>query len=588
MTVSIRFADLPRNDAAGKTIHTRILRWVATCLVVGLAATSISGCAVTEEDLTRWETTLGGPKRLSAVVLHDKYPHELRVQAAMALIRMKPRKGQVVGIDRLIKGTLVCDQEYIKPGEPCQRSQLSPEARGKILADLIPMVIEELEKEPPKPAQKGQTPPDPSFKFKDAAFLMLTYEKTQVVADEALRKLLGSALTDWAMADFDRRLNDRGQAYGMEQLLRHVGPSSVVRLPEQMTKDGKNLAKIADMVAKIGSQDTREAASKKLVEIVKYTASQEWGKEKLPELKEANRKAGFDPTDKQLEKQLADFQNESVVRVYASMKKVGGEAVVTYCLDVAADKKQEAARRQTALAALEGHISRKNDGHIKQLFEIAKSDAPPEVIDQTFRRIRELPREKVIDQLYGFFESKDWKLRRLAGATILQMSTAKDVGEFVAKLDEKATNNFNLPEAITYGAYLGGLKEGKPLEALEPLMTKAGVRGRLSAISYWYEFGNKKTLDKVKPYEQDGTKVPACDEEAGCDWTCMVGSGEKKESKEIKTVGDFASFCIKPKMEATDPEKDAKKATPEDDKQAPNPGSEGKKDDDKDDKNNGQ
>ena len=67
-----------------------------------------------------------------------------------------------------------------------------------------------------------------------------------------------------------------------------------------------------ELVAKIADKPTREEASTALVDVMKYTASKKWLDEKLPELKEANRKAGFDPTDAQLEKQLVDFQDESV------------------------------------------------------------------------------------------------------------------------------------------------------------------------------------------------------------------------------------------------------------------------------------
>ena len=533
-------------------------RFAGRILLAALACSATS-CAVDENDLARWETTLGGPRRLSAVVIHDKYPHALRVKAAMSLIRMKPRKGRAVGIERLVKGALVCDPEFIKPDEPCSKAQLGPEERTKILSDLVPLIVAELEKPPPEPAQGGQAAPDPSFPYKDAAFLMLTYEDAQVVPDAGLRKQLEDALTKWAMADFDNRLNDRTQAFGMEQLLRHIGPSSVKDLPSLMTKEGKNLSKMADIISKIADKPTREEASKKLVEIAEYIASDKWRKDKLPELKEANRKAGFDPTEKQLEKQMADFQDESVTRVYASMKKVGGEAVVNYALSIAANEKEDKKRRQAALAALEGHIDRKNDKQISKLFELASDKkAPPEVVDQAFRRIRELPREKVIDKLYDFFDTDDWKIRRLAGATILQMSKVEHVDEFLGKLDRKATKNFNLPEAITYGAYLAGLKGGDPLEALQPHMKKGGVRSRLTAISYWYEKGTKKDLGKLEPYERDRLGVPKCDDEDACDWSCLVPQGDKKESKTVQTVGDFVSYCIKPKMAQTDP--DAKKA----------------------------
>jgi hypothetical protein len=490
------------------------------------------------------------------VVIHAKYPHHLRVQAALSLIRMKPRKGQHVGLHRLVDQTL---------------AELAPEPRAKILADLIPLIIEELKKPPPKATQGGQASPDPSFKYKDASYLMLTYEKTQLISDQALKKELMAALTEWAMADFDRRLQERGQAYGMDQLLRRIGPSSVVKLPSLMQKGSRNLAKMADIISKIGSKETKEEAAVKLVEIVKYVASEQWRKDKLPELKEANRKSGFDPTEAQLNKQLAKFQTESVARVFASMKKVGGKSMVEHCLTVAADKDQPKEHRQTALAALEGHLDRRNESQIDALFAIVKSDPPDVVIDQAFRRIRDMPRSVVKDKLYAFFESDSWKLRRLAGATLLQMSTVKHADEFLKQLGDKATTNFNLAEAITFGAYLAALKDGDPLEAIAGYMKQGKTPARLAALSYYYEKGDKTMLDQLKPFEGDQQAIPECEEDGKCDWTCVVGTGKSKETKEAKTVGDFVTYCIRPKMEQTEP---AKKTPAKGDKE--------KKGDDKD------
>lgn len=506
---------------------------------------SLTGCAVDEQDLERWETTLTGPDRLTAVVLHEKYDHALRVQSAMSLIRMKPRKGQHIGVTRLVERTL---------------AELQPDARAKILADMVPLVIAELEKPAPVATQGGQASPDPSFKYKDAAYLMLTYDKTQIISDPALKKNLHTALTAWAMSDFDRRLNEHSQAYGMEQLLGHIGSSSIRELPKLMTTDGKNLAKMCDLVEKIGDKETKEAASVQLVKILQHVSSEKWRKDRLPELREANSKAGFDPTEAQLEKQMSEFQDESVNRIFGSMKKVGGSAMVDYCLGVAADASQAEKRRQAALAALEGHIDRKNAAQVEKLLAIAKAEkAPPLVLDQLFRRMRELPRAQVAPEVYKLFESSSWEVRRLAGATLLQMSTVKHVDEFMENLGQKATKNFNLPEAITYGAYLAGLEGGDTRAALEPHMRAGFATARLAAISYWYEKGTKKDTAAIEPLETDGQAAPKCEEDGNCDWTCLVEVDKKKEPKEIRTVGDFVRYCIRPKMEETEPEPPTKK-----------------------------
>jgi hypothetical protein len=162
------------------------------------------------------------------------------VQAATSLIRMKPRQGRRVGISLAVE-TL---------------ASVSPEARQAIVAELVPAIIAELKKSPPV-AQAGQpTPPDGSFPYKDAAYAMLTSDRTVIIADEALKGSLKAALIEWAMADFEHRLEDRTQSYGMEQLLRFIGPAAVAGLPKLMTRDAKRLDQMASQVAEIGDAPT--------------------------------------------------------------------------------------------------------------------------------------------------------------------------------------------------------------------------------------------------------------------------------------------------------------------------------------------
>jgi hypothetical protein len=129
-------------------------------------------------------------------------------------------------------------------------------------------------KKPPPVVQAGQpAPPDPSLAFKDAAYALLTFERTVLINDEPLRGQLRAALSEWAMADFERRLENRTQTYGMEQLLRMLGPESVVPLPKLMTRDARNLDKMSALVADLGSEATKESASVALVDIAKHVVS---------------------------------------------------------------------------------------------------------------------------------------------------------------------------------------------------------------------------------------------------------------------------------------------------------------------------
>jgi hypothetical protein len=79
-----------------------------------LAATA-TGCAVSNDDLKRWEGTERGPDKLYAVLTHAKYSDDVRKEAAMALIRMPSRNGQRVGI-KVLNATARSPQFRIRSG----------------------------------------------------------------------------------------------------------------------------------------------------------------------------------------------------------------------------------------------------------------------------------------------------------------------------------------------------------------------------------------------------------------------------------------------------------------------------------------
>ncbi|WP_234023068.1 hypothetical protein [Sorangium cellulosum] len=504
------------------------------------AGLATSGCRVNENDIHRWESTAHGPDKLRAVLFHDKYDTALRVEAATSLIRMKPRQGRRVGIGILVE-TL---------------ASIAPEARQPIVAALVPSIIAELRKPPPVAEPGKPAPPDTSFPYKDAAYAMLTSDRTAIIADEGLKEGLKAALIDWAMADFEHRLVDRSQAYGMEQLLRLIGPTAVAGLPKLMTRDATRLDQMASLVAEHGDAATKEAASANLVAIAQFVSSDEWTKLKKPELEAANAASKLTPTEKQFEAQLAQYQEEEIFRVFGSMKKLGGRPSVDFLLGFAANKDQPEKRRQAALAALEGRLDRSNPSDIQRILEIATADAPDVVLDQAFRRVSEMPRELVVDKLYGLFRTDKWKIRRTAATTILKMSTVKHIDEFLGRLPEP--KGFAMPEALTYGAYFGDLKEGSPLEALKKHFTAGPAPARASAIAYYFTYGTTADLPAVKPLEGDTTRAPVCEADPDCKWACEVpkeGSNER-ELRDVKTIGEFVQLCVVPAMQQRQPERE--------------------------------
>ena len=519
---------------------------VALCVAVGLASLGATGCRVSEDDVHRWEQTAHGPDKLKAVLQHDKYDNNLRVEAALSLVRMKPRAGRRVGIGIMVD-TL---------------ASVAPETRQGIVGALVPALILELKKPPPV-AQAGQpAPPDPSFSYKDAAFALLTRDGTVMIADEGLKQNLKLALIDWAMADFVHRLDNRTQTYGMEQLLRLIGPPAVAGIPKLMVREARKLDQMASLVAELGDDKAKLAASQAMVAVAQYVASDEWLKIKTPELQAANAASKKQPTEAQFKSQLSTYQEEELIRTFGTMKKIGGRPVVDFLLDFAAKKDQSEKRRAAALAALEGRLDRNNPDDVKRIFAIATSDAPDSVVDAAFRRLSEMPREVVVEKLYSTFrnDTKDkdkdpkWKVRRVAAATVLRMSKAQHAEEFLGKLPTDP-KGFALPEALTYGALLGDLKDGKPLDTLSKYFGNGTAVQRTVALGYWYSFGTPKDLPTLAPFENDTAAAPTCDADADCKWSCDVAKegapkDAPKETKEVKTIGDFVRYCVEPEMKS--------------------------------------
>ena len=126
------------------TDHAPIVRnlqrlTLAACLVAG------TGCRTDSDDVHRWANTQQGPRKLLAVMTHEKYVAALRIEAAMTLVRMKPRAGRRVGIDELIAG--LADM----PASP----------RAVIVKGMVPLLVQEIRKAPPP---SMSVPTIPKFK----------------------------------------------------------------------------------------------------------------------------------------------------------------------------------------------------------------------------------------------------------------------------------------------------------------------------------------------------------------------------------------------------------------------------------------
>lgn len=536
----------PRGDSTpGRPARLRSIRSIATALVIGLSASAgglaSSGCRTSSTDIERWSSTLQGPRKLVAVITHGKYPLELRTEAALALVKMKPRSGKRVGIELML--------EALRDVPPADRAQ--------IVERMVPVMEAEMKKPAPK-AQAGQAVADPSVAFKDGAFALLSHDGGSMVSDEAVRQRLRAALTEWAVSDFAVRMDEPAQMFAMEQVMRHLGAQGVRDLPKLVVPGAVKQDRMVDLVAELGDDETKQRASAALVTVARDVDSAKWIEAKTPEVRDANDRQKIKYTPEQLTAQVATYQDETISRIFASMRRLGGAPVVDYLLEYAGRKwagtgpepESMVKRRATALAALDRKIDKTNAKQVAAILAIMGAPETPDLVrDAAVRRVGELPRPLVITALYELFKSPKWKVRWMAAELALSMSDTSHVDEFFQKLAQG--DGFSLTEPLRYGQLIGEMKgPGKPFEILEKHMGAGPAIVRMAALAYYFSFGKKADLGKLEPYSGDRTRAPECGKDAAdCEWKCSVPAGDKTESKDVKTVGDYVQFCVKPAME---------------------------------------
>lgn len=522
--------------------HRNIRSWALAASLAGLGA-----CRTNVDDVHRWANTQQGPRKIVAVMTHDKYADDLRIEAAMTLVRMKPRSGRRVGIDELVGGL----------------GQLPAPSRAKIVAGMVPVLEQEIQKPPPpEPAPGAAREPDTTFPYKDAAFALLTNPGQELVTDEAERARLKHALGEWVMADFSSRMDDPSQAYGMGQVLTELGAEGVRRLPQLITPDAKKIASISQLVADLGDDATRIEASRRLTDVAREVDSSAWLERKAALLKQANEASGYKVEGARFDAQLAQFQEEELLRVFASLKVVGQAPAADYLLGYAADATKAEKRREAALAALEGHVDRENAEQARRLLALAGADDTPDAVrDQALRRVGELPRKQVIDALYALFAQKNWKVRWVAAELVLKMSEAAHLAEFMGKLG--GVREMAITEPIRYGKLIAALPGAPPVrDALAPYLAAGQPAAvRLTALGYYLDQGKTAELEALEPLARDATRVPQCPRGAeGCEWSCELDSDGQRVVKAVQTIGEFVQFCVRPAIVERDAASAAKTA----------------------------
>ncbi len=508
------------------------------------------GCAVSESDVHRWETTENGPEKLYAIVTHDKYSWPLRDEAAMSLVRMKSRNGRRVGLEYLVLGY---DGSVGKVQGAL--AALPEDARRRMLSDIAPKLVSAIvQPPPPKPAEGTAAQPDASFPFKDAAFAILSHDPPLAV-DEKTKADLTAALTQWVQTGFEERADNTSQQFGVEQIMRFLGAPSVKELPGIITLDSAKTDKACQLVADIGDDDTKKRASEALVAMARQIDSKAWVDKQRAAALERDALDKVTPKPEQLAEQLKNYQEQELEKVFVNMKRLGGRPAVDYCLAFAKNAAKSEKMRTDALAALENRIDKNNPNDVATIFDIVQDDAEKsdKVRGVALARVGELPKEMIIPKLYALFDKK-WQVRLGAANLILKTMTTKEVAGFLHHLPENAKTKMALTEPINYGARIMAMDpQGGPTprDVLTPFLQSPDLGAKLTAAGSYYSAKKSEAGSALSALQDDKTPLPKCEAADECGWSCDVPKpgSQEKETKTLTTVGDFVKYCVEPSLQ---------------------------------------
>lgn len=326
-------------------------------------------------------------------------------------------------------------------------------------------------------------------------------------------------------------------------MLSDLGPQSVTELPALLTPDAPKVDEIVRIVAEVGDDETKRKASENLVVVARFAASGAWRDARSAEMQKSDPEAFAKAGNEAVQKHLLQLQEDEVLRMFASMRRLGQPPVHAFLVAFARDAQYPEKLRLGALAALEGHVAKAAPSVLDGLWALATEDATPDAVRATaFVRAGEASREVLLPRLEQAIQSGKLGVR-LAAAEVLLGKTDKDqVPAFLDLIGR--SEHMSVGEPLRYGRLLGTIQALDP-RTLDSYIEKrsASVGSRLTALGYYYAYGTNDQRAKLEHVGRDTQRVPECPEgESDCTWLC----GEQK----VATVGDFYTHCVEPHMQS--------------------------------------
>lgn len=444
---------------------------------------ALAGCKVAAEDIEYWKGTVKGPGKIQAVMLADKYPMELRTQAALALIAMERT-------DR--DGTADLQAAL---------GRLDEASRGSLIAGMVPG-LEEAMKKDPKP--DGSASPA-QIRAKDAAFLLITHAPPEV------RSKLTLDVVNWYMEDFNGR--SLAGNYSAEQVIRALGsPAAKVlvkglnaRMPQQA------LVKMAQLIGQLAEPAARKEAGERIVAIEREMEGKEfaaWVKESV--VNQAQR-SGIKLEGPRLET-IVEANRDSFINEGAlpAMKWLADEpSVKSRLLELAAVKSKTPAgnqRRVAALAALENKVTTSD---LQYILELAlDGTSPADVRDAAFDRVGDIKSAQALPSLWPLVASNENpRLRWRAGELVLAIGGPEVVSEFFGKLP--SAGDYAQEELEGYATRMGNMQPA-PTQLVRDQLNASGWYNRVIAIRFFERKGGASDVEHLKQLMTDkaSTKGP--------------------------------------------------------------------------------
>jgi len=479
-------------------------------LVTGLAVAT-AACAVTSEDVETWKGTVKGPGKIVAVMVSDKYPIELRTQAALALVEME--RQDVDGVDEL--------QNALQ--------RLDADTRRQVIGRLVePLENMLLGGDAAAPVEEN-APIDPrQVRAKDAAYLLIRD------APPETRTRLMKAIVRWYVQDFNGR--SLAGSYSAEQVIRSLGTPAASLLVDAL--DPKMppaaLVKLSGLIADLGDEESKAAAAAKLVAIQKEQESDAfaaWLKNQITEqVKERNPDQEVDAA--RIAAAAEINRNDFIASgALPAMKSFSDQDVVATRLIEIASKRSAPSdemmtdRRTRALAALAGN---RDDKHLNPLLDLALGEGNPgNVREQAFERIGEIGSKAAIPRLWPLVQNEDEDaLRWRAGELILGIGGPDVLDEFFRRLPDDEVD-YGPGELEGYATRMATMQPAPDARA-QALLGSDEWFERIVGLEYFARRGSASDVGQMRRLVSDDTRTQ------GAAWP-----------DDEKTVGQAAEKAIK-------------------------------------------